>query len=87
MSDNLPVKAKNLGIVFFSMLISLAILYSSVLFVDNTDLESNRRNAVVEMQMILDLCNELQQAAGGKIQEQKINFFRGSINGVKVLND
>ena len=45
------------------------------LFVDDTDLAVVGENSVSQMQMILNLCNKLHSATGGKTQVEKTKFF------------
>jgi len=69
------LEVQNLGICFLSLIIAISILYSSVSFVDDTDLAVDRDNAPEEMQLMINLYNTLHTATGGKIQEEKSKYF------------
>ena len=51
------LEIKNLGIYFITLIMLFKVLYSSISFVDGTDLAVDRENAVNNMQEMLDQYN------------------------------
>ena len=68
---------------FISGMIKEIIQTVVVVFVDDADMIAEGADVIMNMQKILKTCNDSHSATGGKMKEEKCNFFPRCMCGNK----
>ena len=69
------LEEKKLGAMIRNPVSKRIIQRIAIAFVDDTDFYTNGQDYEEKMQLIMDLYTKLYEATGGKIQQDKINFY------------
>ena len=69
------IEKENLGIHFKSIISALQEQSVSVLFVDDTNLITDRKEVEARMQQIINMYNKLYIAIGGRIKSTKTKYY------------
>lgn len=69
------IEKENLGMKLKSDIASIEEFIAAVLFVDDTSIITEGREAEQKMQRILEICNKSRTATGGHIENKKCKHF------------